>query len=274
MSGISEWKLVLRDDTPRWAGKRAPLGVAQLKERSHAKEVKYLSERMAPQALTEPDEFQQLLDAHTSSTQAISADFERAISKQVDFLRKFAWRSPLTENPTTSVHSALGVFRKEVERAADTTNAEEAMLAIEELLEKLDDESSYAEARMRRLLRKLPEPRLGDEPEWLSAGLEELAAPNDVSKRVISSVRRLIRHFLAHADLHGLSPSFAPAPHGAIEVEWSEKLTWIVYPPLVGWPAVHVRIYGGADAEGRSTAPRTFRFCTSVATQSAKLLEL
>jgi hypothetical protein len=174
-----------------------------------------------------------------------------------------------------SWHRELIELEAEIDKAANGLEARDAVQRLESMLERIEDTSAHAVARVRRLARKLPKLQLAEEPAWLPALLNELTtrdAPNARHEPTLRTAVMLIRHFLAVADSPTLSASSISisATH-AVEVEWREGLSWLIYPAELSWPAVHVRVYGNHD--GESGGARSFWYANSVAEHSAQLLD-
>lgn len=167
-----------------------------------------------------------------------------------------------------------GQLSQEVEWAASAAEPQVAVERLEAILERLEDSSAHAEARVRRLARKLPALPLANEPAWLPTAVLALKTQEGLSllhEPALATAATLIRHLLSKPDLAELdAPTLSISASHAIEVDWGSRLTWLVYPAQLAWPAVHVRVYGSHN--GEAGAARSFWYARSVAEHSARLL--
>lgn len=189
-------------------------------------------------------------------------------------MQKCVWSTTSTSQGIRPAEKALESFRQEIDRAAAVLDAQKSFQALEELLELLEDQTAHGEAKVRRLLRRLPKPRLSEEPSWLGPLLQDLQSSTrdePVPRSLVTSATLLVRHMLAVHGLPTSPPDFSRGPSHSLQVEWSRFLTWLVYPSSLTWPAVHVRVYGGV-CEGAKIEARTFRYGVTAVEHSKKFL--
>ena len=195
----------------------------------------------------------------------------------VDIFNSRVWWMRLPKGriePTGSID--LTELDSEIERAASAAEPHDAIQRLEAILERVEDSSAHAEARVRRLARKLPKPALAaDDPPWLPEAITELKTTEGLSalqEPALGTTALLIRHFMSLPGTASLdAPTLSVSASHAIEVEWGSRLAWLVYPAQLTWPAVHVRVYGSHN--GEAGGARSFWYARSVAEHSARLLD-
>jgi hypothetical protein len=160
-------------------------------------------------------------------------------------------------------------IHKEIDRAADSPDPQKSFRELEQILETLEDQTAHAEAKVRCLLRRLPTPKLSEEPSWLVPLLQTLNNSESLPYHLIKSVNFLIRHLIAIYGPLETHPKFSRGSNHSLQIEWPGSLVWLVYPSSLTWPAVHIRVYGW---ESLKVKARTFWYGVTAVEYSMQFL--
>lgn len=133
-------------------------------------------------------------------------------------------------------------------------------LELENKIREFEDALVPLEGSLRLLARKLELPKIPlgyvDLGELINLEKENHFAPRfTTAKLLVKAV------WYAHKKLPKNYLNNYEASNGALEVEWNNRLTWLVYDPTMTWPCIHVRAY--FDSKGKS-----FRLASSLLEES------
>lgn len=190
------------------------------------------------------------------------------------------WGIPVDTQHEMARRDSYDTIAHAIRQASDSPEPRDAIAQIDSIWERIEDVSAVAEARMRLLLKKVDPPAVSSQPEWLRHGIEELrrdlreagpqynAAIESASRLICSvcSALEVASSTIAQADL-------SASLFGGIEVEWKAErdLMWIVWPPRLSWPGVHVRVYS-RTGDGAKLNANTFHQAFGVVDYSVKHL--
>jgi hypothetical protein len=119
---------------------------------------------------------------------------------------------------------------------------------LAEVWSKLDKLEAFAEARLRLVLRHLPEPAIAQEvPSWLEEGIHAVFDVRPHLAAVVDSAGRLALAFL-HKHPSAIATVDLADPM-TIALRWNDTrgLRFMVSRPTLRWPAVNARAYWHKD---------------------------
>jgi hypothetical protein len=162
------------------------------------------------------------------------------------------------------VSVAMETAKSAVRNAFESLDPEQAATKIETIANEIESVRSLIEARLQRLLPKLPAVALSESvPKWLPKEIVTVSASEAPLPETVESTVLLARAICQH------TKSFMPTEinvesRGSVEWIWSSKkpLVWRIFASPLRWPGVNVRAFY-ADESGRPTA-RTFRYAGSM----------
>ena len=175
------------------------------------------------------------------------------------------WAARGLAEPPPNLAGAIETIRDEVKSRFKPAAPEASIEAIEFIVDALDSTYSLADARLQRLLAKVPLSALSTlPPEWFTAAKASLDR-DQLSSIVPSALDSLGRLLTGLHDVSStLKGEIAPGARGSVEVLWDSDraLLWRVFAPGTQWPGVHVRAFY-TDPTGKPVG-RSFRYAGSV----------
>ncbi|WP_437636563.1 hypothetical protein [Sorangium sp. So ce854] len=187
------------------------------------------------------------------------------------------WGIPVDPQHEVTRRDSYDTIAHAIRQASDSPEPHDAIAQIDSIWERVEDVSAVAEARMRLLLKKVAPPALSSQPAWLRDGIEELrrdlGGTGPQYNSAIESASRLICSVLEVAGSTTAQAVLSASLFGGVEVEWrtARDLMWIVWPPRLNWPGVHVRVYS-RPGDGAKLIANTFHQAFGVINYSLKHL--
>lgn len=174
--------------------------------------------------------------------------------------------------------SSFGIAHIEaaIREASAIDGPDEALGAIDRLWERLESACSVAESRARMLLPRVARPELAAVPVGVANALsalarqhkDGLAAPHPAC---IESATLLIRALLQRCP-KATPTAVEAAPLGAVEIEWGDRLKWLIQTPRLPWPGVQVRTYTRTNLSTSRMSVRVHHTAAGVLEEACELL--
>ncbi len=175
-------------------------------------------------------------------------------------------------------------IEREIERIYELAEESPSFVADElnRILNSLGEATDLGRARLRLIIRSIPEIPLGDTPKWLASQLDALQSEDEsqLPSGLAAATSRLVRSALAASSLPGMPANRSTAEisaymGGRIEVAWKTRspLRWIVDTAFMPWPGINVRAYTAVQEGSHVLQCTRFHFAGSLVRQASAILK-